>query len=211
MLVTDPDHSKYLVNEAAHEAGYDSFLTATVTIRLSTLLNAAALSRTTDSSPPSDEDQYNDASEDGGVSLTDVDSTTDGNPKIEKEQRSSESFAGTTLQDTTNHQVRRRVPASMPIKANQGLSSSDIAHSGRFDVLRDLETDQERSSQERDLELSKQSTSKKGQSAEVTSSEAAAMSLMPPFEGAFWKVYGNKLRVFGTQEDICDLNFDRGV
>lgn len=211
MLVTDPDHSKYLVNEAAHEAGYDSFLTATVTIRLSTLLNAAALSRTTDSSPPSDEDQYNDASEDGGVSLTDVDSTTDGNPKIEKEQRSSESFAGTTLQDTTNHQVRRRVPASMPIKANQGLSSSDIAHSGRFDVLRDLETDQERSSQERDLELSKQAASGNGQSAEGTSSEAANMSLMPSFEGPFWKVYGNKLRVFGTQEDICDLNFDGGV
>jgi poly(A)-specific ribonuclease len=29
---------------------------------------------------------------------------------------------------------------------------------------------------------------------------------MPRFEGDFWRVYGNRLRVFGTEEGVCVLN-----
>jgi len=29
---------------------------------------------------------------------------------------------------------------------------------------------------------------------------------MPPFTSSFWKVYGNKLRVFGTEERHIDLS-----
>ena len=32
------------------------------------------------------------------------------------------------------------------------------------------------------------------------------MQLMPRFDSDFWKVYGNKLRVFGTQEGVCILD-----
>jgi poly(A)-specific ribonuclease len=31
-------------------------------------------------------------------------------------------------------------------------------------------------------------------------------SLMPPFECDFWRVYGNKLRIFGTEERVLDLD-----
>jgi hypothetical protein len=31
-------------------------------------------------------------------------------------------------------------------------------------------------------------------------------SLMPPFTSDFWKVYANKLRVFGTVESMLDLD-----
>lgn len=29
--------------------------------------------------------------------------------------------------------------------------------------------------------------------------------LIPRFESEFWRIYGNKLRVFGTEERVCDL------
>lgn len=29
--------------------------------------------------------------------------------------------------------------------------------------------------------------------------------LLPPWDTDFWAVYGNKLRVFGTEEEVCDL------
>jgi poly(A)-specific ribonuclease len=29
---------------------------------------------------------------------------------------------------------------------------------------------------------------------------------MPRFGGDFWRVYGNRLRVFGTEEGVCALN-----
>lgn len=35
--------------------------------------------------------------------------------------------------------------------------------------------------------------------------EGEALSVMPPWESDFWNVYGNKLRVNGTQEGICYL------
>ena len=35
------------------------------------------------------------------------------------------------------------------------------------------------------------------------------VTLMPPFSSDFWRVYGNKLRVFGTVEGVCDLNPER--
>lgn len=30
--------------------------------------------------------------------------------------------------------------------------------------------------------------------------------LIPSFSSHIWKIYGNKLRVFGTEERVCDLN-----
>ena len=32
-----------------------------------------------------------------------------------------------------------------------------------------------------------------------------ASHLIPAWENIFWKAYGNKLRVYGTQEEVCDL------
>jgi poly(A)-specific ribonuclease len=36
-------------------------------------------------------------------------------------------------------------------------------------------------------------------------------TLMPPLESDFWKVYGNRLRVFGTDERVLDLDPTRSV
>ena len=33
--------------------------------------------------------------------------------------------------------------------------------------------------------------------------------LIPPFNTNFWRVYGNRLRVFGTVEEMCDLTQKR--
>lgn len=41
------------------------------------------------------------------------------------------------------------------------------------------------------------------QALNVTNADA---ELIPPFSSATWRVYGNKLRVFGTYERVCTLN-----
>lgn len=37
--------------------------------------------------------------------------------------------------------------------------------------------------------------------------KAEAGDLIRRFRSEFWKIYGNKLRVFGTEEGVCILNF----
>lgn len=70
-----------------------------------------------------------------------------------------------------------------------------FAHRTRFDILSDvLETvgldETEVGSVDHDSEVMQKID--KGE-------------LIPPFQSAFWNVYGNKLRVFGTEERVCLL------
>lgn len=37
---------------------------------------------------------------------------------------------------------------------------------------------------------------------------AAGMQLLPHWDSEFWTRYGNRLRVFGTEEEVCDLRSD---
>ncbi|KAF2270017.1 CAF1-domain-containing protein [Lojkania enalia] len=54
-IITDANHSKYHKTEAHHEAGYDSLLTATVLIQLSTKLNCEGKGKLTTASDPSED------------------------------------------------------------------------------------------------------------------------------------------------------------
>lgn len=59
-----------MTDSPMHEAGFDSFLTAKILIRLSARVESEAQG---DLSPASDDEAYQTASEDGGVSLNDQD------------------------------------------------------------------------------------------------------------------------------------------
>lgn len=61
-----PEHSKYELTSPTHEAGFDSFLTAKVLIRLSARTEGA---NQVDVVPSSDDEAYYTPSEDGGVAL----------------------------------------------------------------------------------------------------------------------------------------------
>lgn len=131
-LLSHPDHPKYVAQVAAHEAGYDSFVTARVMVRLSAKLDLE-LDSATEVNKTSQSDDEDEDSEDGGVPLN--------------------------------------------LKA------------GRFDILmRRASEDGGAHRMPGDIKKDK------------------SMTFIPPFKSEFWDIYGNKLRVFGTLEEVCDLD-----
>ena len=60
------------------------------------------------------------------------------------------------------------------------------------------------------MALDLQAATPSGQISKARGSTDGHPSLMPSFDSDFWKVYGNKLRVFGTREELCDLNVEFG-
>ena len=158
------DHSKYLSHGSAHEAGYDSFLTATVLIRLSSKLNADRSTLQGGSQIlSSDDDDYNEGTG-GGVLL--------------------------------------RSPSQRPAQEQKRPSRSDRPHgSQRKSTTRPSRNTPLMTMTNRFEALGKPISA----SPTETLQPASAMRLMPSFDGDFWAVYGNKLRVFGTEEGICNL------
>ncbi|KAL9079827.1 MAG: hypothetical protein Q9157_001336 [Trypethelium eluteriae] len=45
--------------------------------------------------------------------------------------------------------------------------------------------------------------------AQLTDREVKLSKTMPPWKSDFWRVYENKLRVFGTEEEVCILNGEK--
>ena len=165
-------------------------MTACAAIKLSAKLAAevadAAPEDPTSIGPDPDSDNS-----DGGVPLRTVrGSGLDGSRVLSNgvaEKTSSSEASMRSLMDMTN-----QAPRSTRTKDS---ATPQAAHTGRFDALIDLGPSLEREAQKGDPVTN-------GHSRPETDG-----TLMPPFKGSqFWSVYGNKLRVFGTKEELCDLN-----
>ncbi|KAI9851225.1 MAG: hypothetical protein M1838_004237 [Thelocarpon superellum] len=173
-IETAPDHSKYNLREVAHEAGYDSLLTAQVLIKLSTKLHAANRPATEMEAAAleSDKDDSERASQDGGVRL---------------------------------EPPKAKPPRKKGILA-QHSGNEPVTSGSRFAALLDLSSESEW-----DPSSTAQGPVKSHQPRGTPRRSAHGARLdpshtMPPFQGEFWKVYGNKLRVFGTEEEVFDLD-----
>lgn len=168
------DHPKYGTLFAPHEAGYDSFLTAKVLIRLSTQLEAAGTYMNEQASPnSSDDEDYETAPEDAAP------------PPAQLSSR--------------GNKPKR--------KTKKPMERSAFSHATRFDVLGDLSSDEE-------TMVEQPSVAPRGGFGRATpmvreppqpEPQPKRDDMMPPFHSDFWRVYGNKLRVFGTVEGVCDL------
>ena len=188
-------------------AGYDSYLTALVLILLATKLEAAGsyveapiptpTLLDTVGPPPgtmprssalisSDEDYF--TPDEGGILVNgDLQST---------KSRGSDSSSGgvpvlgkLTLQENVNASdtgSAKGKSARKSRKAKIEEKTNRFAHKGMFDILSDLPADGP---------------------TEVVEPPAPTSHhvMMPPFDSHFWEVYGNKLRVNGTMEGVCDL------
>lgn len=151
VVETDPDHGKYVNVEAFHEAGYDSFLTAQIAVRLS-----AKLER---------EGEYVDPIQEGIATLKfgeDVASQTDGQAE---EQGFTPSIA--------NAKWKQNGETTL----GKGAENDPFVY----------ETG----------EREHRGTDRRGEKMKGG---------MPRFGSDFWRVYGNRLRVFGTQEGVCVLD-----
>lgn len=108
---THPHHAKYTWHKAVHEAGYDSYLTARVFIRLSAKLNVDSYYE--DNAPnPMASEAYFTAPEDGRVST------------------SSDEGSDLSLPNLQNSHGRRQHKAAK--------KTTKFSHAGRYDALAGL-------------------------------------------------------------------------
>ena len=187
VIETNPEHDKYANDARAHEAGFDSFLTAKVLIRLSAKLEAAGHYVDENGFPTSEDDEYTTASEDADAASP-GDEDDSGNQDI--------SLAVAALDKAT---LSTAGPGNIKTKAGPGVAPrTAVSHPNAFDLLADAPA--EEGPLPVSLRTAKVSGKKKAKKAKEK------FTMMPPFSSHFWTVYGNKLRVNGTVEGVCVMN-----
>lgn len=180
-IEVDKFHRKYDDVEAFHEAGYDSFLTAQVAVRLSAKLERAGnysadplLVSSTGPSSAKDELvttlstlKVASPSISNALSFTTNTSDTSETNNVAHESKTSTEPTGFTPSDPNIRWKRHGDPSVGPL-----LAPTDLKHHYKFDP------------------------------------DAAGIIVdgMPRINSDFWRVYGNKLRVFGTEEAVCVLS-----
>jgi poly(A)-specific ribonuclease len=232
-IQTHAHHTKYIGREAFHEAGYDSFLTARVIILLSANLEAAGtyIPEVEAGSPNilSADEEYDTAPEEMGEEV--LGEGPDGNgptpvldiPTAPKSITSSKKksskgraiaasrFATKTMFDALaqdDSSPERSPPESSNLlkvyKPSTGgvplhPTPSGPSHKNKSSLnpaapafgAPSLPRQQSRTSSAQEKP------------------EKPVQPLMPPFGCDFWRVYANKLRIFGTEERVLDLDPSR--
>lgn len=217
---THIEHTKYISAQPAHEAGFDSFLTAKVLIRLSAKLEAAG--HYVDeyvTMPLSEDDAYQTAPEEGGVPLNTINAPSTPKPvshqkiRVPKGQRPNSSDSdsqGVSIVDKAPTSTNGSVSVSTEKKPNTSPSKkspkqSAFSHAGRFDLLSDLSSDEDAAVASVTAVLTPTRAGPQHHHYRKVSPPEQKFTMMPTWDSDFWRVYGNKLRVNGTAEGICEL------
>ncbi|CAF9934155.1 MAG: hypothetical protein ALECFALPRED_005870 [Alectoria fallacina] len=199
IIETPFEHSKYLSDSPFHEAGFDSFTTAKVLIRLSARIEGAANG---DESPSSEDEIYYPASEDGSL-------PSDLNELLTRKSISDEDALNRRKQIAQVFQ--KRAATETPAETQAALDRQAA-------LFRDLGLDDEEPQSETQTDNRPQTSTNpyallqelslngdiEPQSAHVIAAAIPAVHTMMPAGGSpFWIRYGNKLRVNGTVEEVC--------
>lgn len=188
-LEIQPHHSKYNTQEINHEAGYDSLLTAQVFIKLSAQLRDGGVSKQPGKSSltPARSQIVEDIRLGGGR----------GKPT---QPRVSDNDLKTTV-PSANNGTPRTLPADLkPIVHGSSEGSSKLrGYRTRFDLLEV----QESSEVPEDTPPEEAKVSLRSDGSEDVALKVRNGELIPRLDAEFWKVYGNRLRVFGTEERVC--------
>lgn len=171
ILEIDEDHMKYSEVEALHEAGYDSFLTAQIAVRLS-----AKLER---------EGTYVDINEASADNKTENE-ITNGIKTMKLTETALESHTYHTANGTSPPPHDEFIPS---VEGGKWKRRGDP-------TLPAQDPDDPFEYNPRDLRH-RHRDENAGRSFEGG---------MPSLKSDFWRVYGNKLRVFGTEEGMCILD-----
>lgn len=214
---TPLEHSKYLSDSPFHEAGFDSFTTAKVLIRLSARIEGDAKG---DESPSSEEDIYFPASENGTFpsDLNDLltrKSTSDEDALTRRKQIAlvfQERAALRTPQETQaalDRQAalsKRTPPETQAALDRQAALFKDLGLDDQV-TQSEIQTYTHPSTSNNPYALL-QNRSPNGDSENESAHADAASTpdvrtMMPAGDSPFWVRYGNKLRVNGTVEEVC--------
>ncbi|PGH02485.1 hypothetical protein GX51_04653 [Blastomyces parvus] len=217
-ICIDPEHDKYVGENPLHEAGYDSLLTAKVLIRLAAELQGEAPI----SSPPRPciaqlivlEDwpraplrtasSMRSRVENKAKKLIDIDE-----PDCSDSQSLSSSTSMMSLFD-------RRPSSELVAKSTPKQAPVDWSTEGEISRIRSLFSTPTQSEPLADRTngihesltpfVDPNSPFGKLQERAMIQQKRKRARLIPQFSDDFWETYGNKLRVFGTLEEMCDLN-----
>ncbi len=186
----------------SHEAGFDSFLTAKVLIRLSAKLYTANRAVQEETYPESDED-HDMTPDDGGVSLIapipgdEIDPR--GNQSIGDSETGSE---GVSLNPQPPKKKPKVVVKAAKISIHNppraGQANPAFSHATMFDLLGEIPVDDSLRSPGKQVKYQPKSG--------LAAAPRKRHDMIPPFESEFWNVYNNRLRVNGTVEGICRLD-----
>ena len=195
---TPLEHSNYLSGSPFHEAGFDSFTTAKVLIRLSTRIEEAAKGN---ESPRSEDEVYHSASEDG-IFLSDL------NEILAKKSVSNEDALDPRKH--IDHGSRNSAKREAPSKA-QAPSEVQAALDRQATLFRELgldDQDPQSGTQRNDSPHTSNSPYSLLQGTNFDDdagpeSPPVMHTMMPPGTSPFWTRFGNKLRVNGTVEEVC--------
>jgi len=165
------DHPRYLNAEKYHEAGFDSFITSKVFLRLTSRLN-------TPSQPL---------------------------PKIPKPPVTQEPVKAIDGEDDFIEQLSKKKKKEKKATDDAAAAKSRFGHSNPFDALGQAASTPSAS------RPPSATTQVSTVESEVEIDGTDSDQLIPQWNSDFWKTYGNKLRVYGTQEEECDLTAKRGA
>ncbi|KAK2745374.1 hypothetical protein FQN57_003717 [Myotisia sp. PD_48] len=170
-FVIDPRYDSYSCNKPEHEAGYDSFVTAQIFVRLAVQLYERR--NCGDTVVPQQDAVISNCSDEG---------SEEPESALAAESANAEDNAATLGSSLSSESMTAEDSREGKYK---------FGHATRFDLL--LEEDDASVSSEKDQESQLQEIVEEGK-------------LIPRFDHGFWDFYKNKLRVYGTLEQECELN-----
>ncbi|KAH9866585.1 hypothetical protein J1614_008276 [Plenodomus biglobosus] len=235
-IVTHADHSKYEDTEAFHEAGYDSLLTATIMIRLAAKLGAEAQAINPPKpftngtpAPASSEDFIHDeqakaqdpiARPQEWTTTPTTTTTTTKAPSASRRRKNKKASKATDKAATQRFHTANvfdnlrtlnitdtSCPSSPEQERDQELNPPlDPTATAKWYQDHTAAADQPAGSWENDVYV--QDTTGW---VPIEQMKRQAMEMIPRFDdGAFWERFGNRLRVFGTQEGLLDVGVWEG-
>lgn len=172
ILEIDKEHMKYSEVEALHEAGYDSFLTAQIAIRLSAKLEREGTY--VDVNGAASEDNKAEKEISNGVNGVKLTETALESHTYHAANGTSPQGADEFIPSVEGGKWKRKGDPTLPAQDPDDpfeYNPKDLKHRHRDDEA-----------------------------------EKTFEGGMPYLSSDFWRVYGNKLRVFGTDEGICALD-----
>lgn len=190
-----PEHPKYALTKPAHEAGFDSYLTAKVLIRLSGNLEKSGSYLEEKGKNRDDKEDYY-TPEEGHSPERRSSGESSGGVSI---------YAGSVPKNVAASEERSK-SSSAQSKYTPTTDRSTFANPTIFDLLGDIPADDDFATLTLQPEQSDRPVSRK-QAKRDKRVEAEMGKRMPAWESSFWDVYGNKLRVNGTAEGVCDVGF----
>ncbi|KAF2277954.1 CAF1-domain-containing protein [Westerdykella ornata] len=204
-IVTHADHPKYHESEAFHEAGFDAMLTAAIMLRLSTKLHAGQqasnsqdLSASHHKTAPGNENGLIDGNEhvQEPIPLPPIMLPT-AKPADDKHDTVVDS--GSSSNGSTRNSSVHTVEGITSRFASTNVFQSLEAHDEESPDATPDQSPQMSSWKDQP----RTSDGEKVYSIDVL--QRRPMEMLPEFESMFWHKFGNKLRVFGTEEAVLKI------